>query len=392
MPRLTESLPRYRNHKASGQAVVTLNGRDHYLGPHGSKVSRTQYDRLVGEWLANGRRSTIASDGGITVVELLARYWQHAKAHYVKNGEPTGEQAAIRAAAKPLKELYGKQPAAEFGPLSLEAVRRKMIDSGWSRGNINRSVNRVRRIFRWGVSKQLIPAEVVHALTTVDGLRKGRGEVRETAPIMPVETNDVDAAVAHLPPIVADMVALQRLTGMRPAEVCILRPLDLDRTGDIWSYRPESHKTEHHDRDRIVFVGPRGQEILLKYLARAAEAFCFQPQDSEAKRQAARHAARVTPTNAGNKPGSNRVRRPRRKPGAEYTVDSYRRAIHRACDKAGIPRWSPNRLRHAAATEVRSRFGLEAAQIVLGHSQAAVTQIYAARDHEKGREVARAIG
>lgn len=392
MPRLTESLPRYRKHKASGQAVVTLNGRDHYLGPHGSRVSRTQYDRLVGEWLANGRRPMVADAAGITVVELLARYWHYAKEHYVKGGEPTGEQAAIRAAMRPLKELYGKEPAAEFGPLSLEAVRRRMIDMGWARGNINRSVNRVRRIFRWGVSKQLIPSEVVQALATVDGLRKGRADVRETAPIMPVEGDAVDATIEHLPDVVSDMVTLQRLTGMRPAEVCIIRPCDIDRSAEVWTYRPDSHKTEHHSRDRVVFIGPKAQAILLKYLARAAESSCFQPADSEAKRLASRHAARVTPANAGNKPGSNRVRRPRRRPGDAYTVDSYRRAIHRACDRAKIPRWSPNRLRHAAATAVRSRFGLEAAQIVLGHSSANITQVYAERDNAKGREVAKLIG
>lgn len=52
MPKLVNSLPSYRRHKASGQAVVTLNGKDHYLGPHGSKVSRDEYDRLIAEWLA----------------------------------------------------------------------------------------------------------------------------------------------------------------------------------------------------------------------------------------------------------------------------------------------------------------------------------------------------
>ncbi len=54
MPRTTKP-PAYRLHKRSGQAVVTLSGRDHYLGPHRTKVSLAEYDRLVGEWLANGR-------------------------------------------------------------------------------------------------------------------------------------------------------------------------------------------------------------------------------------------------------------------------------------------------------------------------------------------------
>ena len=85
-------------------------------------------------------------------------------------------------------------------------------------------------------------------------------------------------------------------------------------------------------------------------------------------------------------------RKPKRKPGTKYTTSSYRRAIHRACDKAGIDRWSPNRMRHTAATEIRSKFGLEAAQVILGHSQANVTQVYAERDLAKGIEVAKRIG
>ena len=55
-------------------------------------------------------------------------------------------------------------------------------------------------------------------------------------------------------------------------------------------------------------------------------------------------------------------------------------------------RWSPNQLRHTAATVIRREFGLEAAQVVLGHSQANVTQVYAERDLAKGLEVARQIG
>ncbi len=55
MPRLTNATPKYRKHKASGQAIVTLCGKDHYLGPHGTKASNVEYDRLVAEWLSQGR-------------------------------------------------------------------------------------------------------------------------------------------------------------------------------------------------------------------------------------------------------------------------------------------------------------------------------------------------
>jgi site-specific recombinase XerC len=54
--------------------------------------------------------------------------------------------------------------------------------------------------------------------------------------------------------------------------------------------------------------------------------------------------------------------------------------------------WFPNQLRHTAGTEIRRRFGLEAAQTVLGHSKADVTQVYAERDFAKAANVARLIG
>ena len=188
------------------------------------------------------------------------------------------------------------------------------------------------------------------------------------------------------------MVRLQRLTGARPAEVCILRPCDVNRSGEIWLYRPFRHKTERHGHVRVVMIGPKSQAVLLRYLARGQETFCFRPIDSEAKRRAAQHSERKTPLSCGNRPGSVKTKKPKRAPSERYATASYRRAIHRACDKAEVARWAPNQLRHAAATEARREFGLEAAQVVMGHSKADVTQVYAERDLAKGLAVAKAIG
>ena len=84
--------PSYRHHKPSGQAVVTLSGKDHYLGRFGSPESREAYDRLLAEWLTNRRRpAQSASDpiGSMPLSELLEAYSEHARRYYVKDGEPT---------------------------------------------------------------------------------------------------------------------------------------------------------------------------------------------------------------------------------------------------------------------------------------------------------------
>ena len=94
------------------------------------------------------------------------------------------------------------------------------------------------------------------------------------------------------------------------------------------------------------------------------------------------------------------TRKPQRTPGDCYTKDSYnyaiRRAVHRANKDRGerdkLPYWHPNQLRHSVATAVRQRFGIEAAQVTLGHSKADVTQVYAERDFSLAREVMQKIG
>jgi integrase len=417
MPKLIEALPRYRKHRASGQAIVTLNGRDYYLGPHGTKASKLEYDRLIAEYLTSGRSASFgAPQHDLTIVELAADYLKYARGYY---GAQTGsEYVRIIPALKPLRELYGRTPAVEFGPLQLRSLRQRFIDLGWSRTYVNHNMRRVVRMFRWAASEGRISPSIPQALAMVPGLRKGKTAARETEPVVPIDGETVDATLPFMPDVAADMVRFERLTGCRPAEVCIVRPCDVDRTGDVWLYRPGRHKTEHHGRDRTIMIGPKAQAVLLRYLARDSRDYCFRPCDSMAKHYAARRASRKTPLSCGNRPGSNRKRKPRKAPGEQYAVDAYRRAIANACDKAfphptlaGIPRrkltaeqlaelrkwqsdhrWAPNQLRHAAATEVRRQFGLEAAQVILGHSQANVTQVYAERDLARGVEVALAIG
>jgi hypothetical protein len=123
--------PRYRLHKPSGLAVVTLSGQDHYLGPYGSLESRAEYDKLVAIWLSNGRTLAAGASGrapaDLTIKEALVPYLRFIDGYYMKNGKPTNESANIRLALKPLKALFGHTVASEFGPRGLKAVRDAMI-------------------------------------------------------------------------------------------------------------------------------------------------------------------------------------------------------------------------------------------------------------------------
>jgi integrase len=326
-------VPAYRLHKPTGQAVVTLNGRDIYLGRWNTNQSRREYDRAIGEWIARDRSLSTEGQGSRTIVELAAAYWKFAKGYYQKNGRQTATRYGIRAALRPLLDSYGHMMADVFGPLALKALQKKMIAAGQSRSYINDNIDRIRRMFKWAVSEQLVPPAVYQALQTVPGLRKGRTAARETPPVRPIGDDVVQQTLLHLPLAIADMVRLQRLTGCRPQEICLLRPGDLNTSGAVWSYVPESHKTEHHERERTIFIGPQAQLILRPYLDREEDSYCFAPAESEQGRNAVRRRSRespMTPSHAKRQPARN----PNRPPGNRYTTDSYRRAITRACARA----------------------------------------------------------
>jgi integrase len=114
-------------------------------------------------------------------------------------------------------------------------------------------------------------------LSAVRGLRAGRTEARETKPVTPVPDAHIEAIKDHVAPIVWDMVQVQLLTGMRPGEVVLMRPLDIDTTGVVWHYRPLTHKTEHHGKPRVVAIGPKAQRILRPLLTPHLHAFIFAP-------------------------------------------------------------------------------------------------------------------
>jgi hypothetical protein len=159
-------VPKYRRHKASGQAVVTLGGRDRYLGAYNSAASRELYRRLVAEHLQGRGLAEDPSD--ITVAEVMAAYLKFAKEYYRKGGALTREYGLIIESCRFLRRLYARSAACEFGPLALKSVRQAMIEADHSRKYINKNVDRLRRMFRWAAAEELIPASVPQSLAMVD--------------------------------------------------------------------------------------------------------------------------------------------------------------------------------------------------------------------------------
>lgn len=398
-------VPAYLKHRASGQAITVVRLEDGrrkqiYLGPHASPESHRKYREVLARYLnpatdleseeADGR-----SHAGRTVADVVAQFLAWAEGYFRRpDGTPTREFPNYHAAVKFLLKLYRDEPADEFGPLKLKKVRELMVEQGWARPTINKQVGRLKRVFKWAVENELVQAEVFSRLQPVAGLKRGRTTAHETEPIRPVSWKDVQAVLPHVPRVVAAMILLQWHTGMRPNEVVQMRTGDVDRTGAVWIYEPPDHKTAYRGRDREVYIGPEGQKVLTPFLRADPGALVFQPCEAVQDRRRELRRLRKTPLWPSHIRAQEAKRRqdPERLAGERYSTDSYRRAIHRGCAASKIDQWSPNRLRHARATEVRKRFGLEAAQVCLGHASADITQVYAERDRELARKVALETG
>ena len=446
MPRKAGT-PSYR--QRDSQALVTLTDavsqrrRDYHLGDYGTPRSREQYHRLIAEWEAAGRRFPAAfiEDPGaadphaLTIAEVVRDFYRWAEQSYDE-----GEYRSFVVLLRLLLKFYGRTPAAEFGPKKLRLLREEMIRGDrtekpprrpWSRKYINQQVQRIRRVFKWAAAQELVPVTVHQALCTLEPLKRGRTSAREHPRVGPAPSDMVDAVRPFLSKPVRGLVELQLLTGARAGELIELRVCDveIDRQTGVWSYWPLRHKNAHREHERVIYFGPRAQDILQPFLTDRDETdYLFSPTEAEEDRREERHAKRTTPLSCGNRPGTNVVEIPERSPGEQYTTNAYRRAIEYACRYAFPPppelarrkeekvkdwharlkkerkwealkawyrehRFHPHQLRHNAATNLRREFGLEAAQLTLGHASAIVTDaVYAERDRTKVIEIMRRIG
>jgi integrase len=402
MPTPTRRDPRYRHYKPKDLAVVRIAGRDHYLGRYGTPESWERYHKLLAEHHARGGMSPPPSatpgraqpQDGLTINELIMRYFRHAEKYYVKDGQPTHQVVVIRQSLKVLRSLYGSAPVADFSPPCLKACRAAILrqpspKSGLTlcRNEVNRRTRLIVQAFRWGTAEGLVPPDVYHGLQAVEGLKAGRCSAPDLPPVGPVAEAVVERTLSHLTPMLAAMVRLQLASAMRPGELVILRACDLNMSGPIWEYRPATHKMQHHRKAKVIMIGPRGQEIIRPFLALDISGYLFRPQRANARRD-------------------------------RYDVGEYHRAIGRACDRAfphpelsairqqdltaeqrvemrawqKAHRWAPNQLRLTGATAIRGRYGAEAAQAVLGHADLKTTEIYAEKSLETARRIMGEVG
>lgn len=179
----------------------------------------------------------------------------------------------------------------------------------------------------------------------------------------------MDAVLPLLTDPLQAVVRLLRLTGARTGEILSMRVGEIDRGVDPWEYRPQSHKTEHKGKQRVILLGPQAQGLILPLLRADPSAYMFRPRESSSER---------------------------------YHPQAVRRAMTRALERLNnereevglppVPHWHPHQLRHSAATRLRRDAGFEVAKTVLGHAKVEMTELYAERDLEAARRIVAALG
>jgi integrase len=190
------------------------------------------------------------------------------------------------------------------------------------------------------------------------------------------------------------MVRLQRLTGARPGEICVIRGCDIDMSdGECWLYRPHKHKTQHLGRERVIALAEDAKAIVQKWLRPNLTEYLFQTAEMERWRHQQRRliAKRIQrlrwPSQMQRRPGVER-----KQFNAYITPDQYSRAVRVAAKKADaaahrenpaapaekrlVSQWHPHQLRHAFATDLADRQGIADASKCLGHSDERITRRY----------------
>jgi integrase len=325
-----------------------------------------------------------------TMATLIKLYLAHTDK--TKPSEHYRREWATRPLIKNCPQLCPE----EFGPLKLQQIRDIIIDqTQMRRTTINGVVKQWVRMFKWAVSQELVSVRAYQALTTVESLKKGHPGTIDSKKVKSVKDEYVDKCLPYTSQVVADMIRLQRLTGMRSGELVTLRPVDIDKetVKGVWLYMPNSHKTDYLDFEKVIPLGKKSQNILKKYMVRPPEKYCFSPAQSLRQIRQVRHEKRTTPQKYGNNIGTNITEEPQWTASEKYTTGTYRQAVEYAqqaakADGKKIKRWTPHQLRHSRATELNKQYGQSAVKAALGHLTLTASQGYIDRDLELAISVA----
>jgi hypothetical protein len=415
--RKSSEFPRPKVHARSGMARVRVCGKEVWLGPAGSPAADQRYRQILAAWVASGGRTIDDAVAGkpAAAVEVAVktrptrrRAGEGARAKpaptmtvgglvlaYLASIKAGRTEAEVRGLSKWWRAreianaLFSRSavPVTQFGPRMLREVRDELaatpktykVDEAIkhrARSHINRMVRETVAMFAWGVSEELVPAEVWQALQTTPHLRAGESQARETKPRQPVAPAEFQAILPFLPPVFADLVRFCRLASCRPIEACNLRMRDVEPCAGVLKWTLDRHKTAHHGIIKQIPIGPKAEAIVRRWAAGKSP-------DTPVFARADRERVKVKGTIST---------RPYRATRQTFTPEEIRKAIQSACDLAERPKWTTYQLRHAGLGQVRAELGVEAEAAVAGWTTPKLAYHYARLQFEEGAEAARRLG
>ena len=317
-----------------------------------------------------------------SIDELVISYLNAHRDRYISHSFKDYTQAG-----KLLSETFGACAIGSFKIPQFEQLIECMIEKDWALRTINARINAVKSFFKYALRYGLVTGEQFHQLNSgVSRVRSDDRRVKPARKVPPVPVDVVERTLPYLTAMVTDIVRVQLRAGMRAAEVCQMRfdELAWDDNGVLW-YRPVKHKNASRGKKRDIPLGPESQKILESYdVTRenllSADTFpreyVFDPRDVERW-----------------KPNLKRKKRTRTilYYGTARYGDEIRCGVNRAVAAGAIKeseRWKSHQLRHRALTDARREYGLDAAQLLGGHSDAKTTERYAAPDLSKAAQAA----
>lgn len=368
-----------------------------YLGAWDDPASHQEYERLKAEWILKNSPDAAAvpsiykreKETELTIGELVERFLDDHKDKYRKHGRETGTFRRYVRNIRPLLDCYASYRISEFGYEELKTIQTALDrDPKICRLTVNKKIDNMKTVFRWGRENRLVPREVLTDIELVKNLRRGQCRSQDYQPIRSVSDETVDQVLPFLSPTLRAMILLQRATGWRPEEVRILRLADINTRRTPWEYRPTSFKTERLRAESVLYIGPAARKIIEDYCRLsqrdefAPEEYLFRPEDSRRFYYRDRYEGPKT-VNGEEYDFPDR---------GFYSRHSYARAIRYACKQAGVNPFTPYQLRHSKATEIERIEGLKGVQAALGHTNPNTSRRYVDPDTELAQRIAENYG
>lgn len=309
---------------------------------------------------------------------LAHAYWRW-RAHYLERREDyasyENETQFTARIGRLIEHTYGRTPTHELDLGKLDEMVSQMSRGGWKRDGykakpwnvttINKALGLIRQFIIWGGDQQLIEAGRAYFLAdNIPYAKAGRKGVKPKQQRKAIAVDNVFKLQPYYTPTLWGMVQFQYYGGMRPGDVCRATWQQIDTSGELWVYTPDTHKTDHLGLKLFYLLGPKAQAALQRFAGlpptRPLFNLCAHRRERQ-RMKAGMDPLAIEPTSYGSEQGF-------------FASKQYSRAITGTISLARhyeveVENWTPYQLRHACATEVNQEFGLAHAAAVLGNTK-----------------------